>query len=129
MQDNKEIDISKWKWQGTPGHFCCSDDCHFHLSTVIGDVLVSTVGLYYPRTGPRASKLRTIGEGHYETLVFNYDPVSGRTDYSEIDSDSLLITDTSHVDEWNKDAERMHLEMCQKWSLKGYTILKKENGK
>lgn len=39
---------SDWKWFGCPGHFICARDCRFHLCTLIGDILVSTVGEYLP---------------------------------------------------------------------------------
>jgi hypothetical protein len=40
-----------WKWFGNAGHFICGMDCRFHLCTLIGDILVSTVGEYLPDSG------------------------------------------------------------------------------
>jgi hypothetical protein len=42
------IPQDKWKWFGNAGHLICSHDCRFHLCTLIGNVLVSTVGQYFP---------------------------------------------------------------------------------
>lgn len=36
------------KWFGSPGHFICSFDCRFHMCTLVGDYLVSTVGQLFP---------------------------------------------------------------------------------
>lgn len=39
-----------WKWIGTAGHFICGQWCRFHLTTLIGNMLVSTIGQYvHPR--------------------------------------------------------------------------------
>lgn len=37
-----------WKWFGHAGHFICARDCQFHLCTLVGKHLVSTVGEYWP---------------------------------------------------------------------------------
>lgn len=42
------IPVKDWKWFGSAGHFICSCDCRFHLATLVGDILVSTVGQYFP---------------------------------------------------------------------------------
>lgn len=42
------IPQSEWRWFGNAGHFICSFDCRFHLCTLVGNVLVSTVGEYFP---------------------------------------------------------------------------------
>jgi len=44
----KMIPEKDWEWYGDPGHFICSHDCRFHLCTVIGEYIVSTVGKYFP---------------------------------------------------------------------------------
>jgi len=38
------IPESKWKWFGDAGHFICSQWCQFHLCTLVGKYLISTVG-------------------------------------------------------------------------------------
>ena len=42
-----------WKWFGHAGHFICSRWCQFHLCTLVGKYLVSTVGEYWPERGNR----------------------------------------------------------------------------
>ncbi len=40
--------MNDWKWFGHAGHLIVSHDCRFHLCTLIGEHLVSTVGEYWP---------------------------------------------------------------------------------
>lgn len=40
--------MKSWKWFGNAGHFICGQWCRFHLCTVVGGYLVSTVGQYWP---------------------------------------------------------------------------------
>ena len=35
-----------WKWFGSPGHYICSRWCRFHLCTLVGQYIVSTIGEY-----------------------------------------------------------------------------------
>jgi len=42
------IDPREWRWYGNAAHFICGRWCRFHMATVIGDLLVSTVGQYLP---------------------------------------------------------------------------------
>lgn len=35
-------------WFGHPGHFICAKDCRFHMATLVGPWLVSTVGALWP---------------------------------------------------------------------------------
>lgn len=37
-----------WQWFGHAGHFICAQWCRFHLCTLVGNYLVSTVGEYVP---------------------------------------------------------------------------------
>jgi hypothetical protein len=43
------ISQSEWKWFGYPLHYCLGYRCIFHLGTVVGDYLISTVGKQQPR--------------------------------------------------------------------------------
>lgn len=77
------IERDKWEWFGNPGHFICARWCRFHLCTVVGKYLISTVGEYVP---PHASGGSEMAEnvwlsenwpgmdvGHdrkFETMVF-----------------------------------------------------------
>lgn len=41
---------STWRWFGSPGHFICGKQCRFHLCTLVGGYLISTVGeLWFER--------------------------------------------------------------------------------
>jgi hypothetical protein len=40
--------MKKIKWFGHAGHFICSDKCRFHLTTLVGKYLISTVGELWP---------------------------------------------------------------------------------
>lgn len=42
------IPKSDWEWYGTAGHLCVGRFCQFHLCTLVGPWLVSTVGEYVP---------------------------------------------------------------------------------
>jgi hypothetical protein len=65
---------SEWRWFGDAGHFICGAWCRFHLATQIGDVLVSTVGRYFPTSKPEVAIPKDgeeIGWGRrYETMAF-----------------------------------------------------------
>lgn len=44
----EQIPVSAWVWYGNAGHFIYSSHCRFHLTTRVGDFMVSTVGEYVP---------------------------------------------------------------------------------
>lgn len=65
------IPKSKWVWYGYAGHLVVSTRCAYHLTTRIGNFLVSTVGHYIPRG---QDNMESIGAGkhdYFETMVFN----------------------------------------------------------
>src|SRR5688572_3663607 len=47
------IDRSQWRWYGNAAHLIVGQDCRFHLATVIGPWIVSTVGQYLPDESAR----------------------------------------------------------------------------
>lgn len=47
----QRIPESEWKWFGNAGHLIVGHDCRFHMCTMIGDIMVSTVGQYLPAEG------------------------------------------------------------------------------
>lgn len=112
------IPESEWIWCGYAGHFICSEACHMHLHTRVGDYRISTVGDYHPPdfADPRCAptkKMKDIGYGRkFETFVFR---VSGEglhgegkvSEWSEIDAEG-----------YNEmvDAERGHMAMCRKYA-------------
>lgn len=108
------IPESEWKWQGSAGHFICSDQCAYRLCTVVGDYVVSTVGDYYPVGG---SVRETVGAGRlYETMVFRAAPCS------HDDCDELHQADGHNLDmtaaNTRTEARAAHLAMCRKWATK-----------
>lgn len=42
------IPQTAWQWFGSAGHFICGFDCRWHLCTLVGDILISSVGEYFP---------------------------------------------------------------------------------
>lgn len=50
-----------WKWFGNVGHFIAGSSCQFHLCTVVGPWLVSTIGEYWPDREVRAITARSRG--------------------------------------------------------------------
>lgn len=42
-----------WTWFGNAGHLCVASHCRFHLCTLVGQWLVSTVGEYVPDSAVR----------------------------------------------------------------------------
>lgn len=71
-----KIKKQDWIWHGHAGHYICSDRCLYHLTTEIGNYMVSTVGDFYLELdGTR--KQQNVGNDRYETMVFT---ISGRCD-------------------------------------------------
>lgn len=64
------IPMDEWEWFGNAGHFICGHNCRFHLCTLVGGYLVSTVG-QLPKRGPDSNDYEEIGFGRkFETMVF-----------------------------------------------------------
>lgn len=64
-----EIPVSEWKWFGNAGHLCVAQWCRFHLCTQVGDLLISTVGEYWPERAVReihaqVHDLKWLSENH-----------------------------------------------------------------
>lgn len=64
-----------WVWQGSAAHFICGDRCRFHLATIVGPWLVSTIGEYVSvldtqRQGESAGTSEVGYRRLYETMVF-----------------------------------------------------------
>ena len=83
MTDGLLHPIETWKWLGNPAHFICGRWCRFHLATLIGPWLVSTVGAFvHPRNSGGSEKTEdewlaanapgeNIGyQRKFETMVF-----------------------------------------------------------
>lgn len=97
-EETIEVPRSEWEWYGLANHFICGKDCRFHLATVVGAYLVSTVGAFMPDSQVREiyNEVRRLGLegkgddreadflekngfeklgawGTYETMVFSFD--------------------------------------------------------
>lgn len=69
------IPIESWKWFGNSGHFICSDRCRFHMTTLVGEFIVSTVGEMYIE--PKAEMEKIGLDRRYETMIFKKDGECG----------------------------------------------------
>jgi hypothetical protein len=128
-----------WIWMPHPAHFIGGRDCQFHLSTLVGDYIVSTVGEYHPDKEVRAIHAKVSGvviEGRgdewdynffkrfgymdigrdrkYETMVFRAKPSEERCCPFAIDLDGGE-TDFAGYNS-AEDATKGHNELCVKWS-------------
>ena len=139
------IPISEWKWFGNAGHFICAHWCRFHLCTLIGEHLVSTVGQYVPDEGCReihchvrgielvgrgderlADYMRKVGFQEigcgrtYETMVFK---TTGEFCVTPQCGCGLPMIDSSELDSmaYNNagDATKGHYAMCEKVASAG----------
>ena len=133
------IPKDQWVWMPHPAHFICGHRCRFHLATRIGQVIVSTVGEYWPENEVReiiaetkgvvingrgdareADYMKKIGFeeiGHnrkYETMVFRAAPRDHPT------CCRFQLSSGHEIDfrGYNKpeDAYAGHLELCDKWA-------------
>jgi hypothetical protein len=137
---------SKWKWFGNAGHFICARDCQFHICTLVGEYLVSTIGEMWPERSVREVHAKVynptwlaenrhlkgddfdaaymgkfgyaeVGFSHkYETMVFKAGTPCTRAECNC----GLPEIDGSALDfEGYNDAgaaTRGHMEMCRKWA-------------
>ena len=133
----------KWKWFGTPGRFIASSHCRFHMCTLVGKYLVSTVGEWVPGESTQeiiarsrgvklegqgdyreADFLRKLGhqeigcERKYETMVFKAGAMCKlpgcKCGLPEIDGSEL---DFGGYNE-RGDATEGHMKLCAKWARK-----------
>lgn len=86
------IPRDEWRWFGHVGHLIVGHDCRFHLCTLIGDYLVSTVGEYLPDEGVREIFAETKGvvlEGRGDERRADY---MRKVGYKEIGAGRLYET-------------------------------------
>lgn len=132
----------EWEWSGHAGHFILASQCRFHLCTVVGPWIVSTVGEYLPDAPVRESLAKSrgialegigdarlaswmeqagyeeIGFGRkYETMVF---PAGERCEEPTCNCGARKPSSWSELeaDGYNDagSATRGHYEMCEKWA-------------
>ena len=134
-----------WEWFGHAGHLIVGQDCRFHLCTLVGRYLVSTVGEYLPDSNVRetlagcrgitlegqgdarrADWMRKVGweqvgcDRKYETMVFEVTKARCRT--------ATCGCGMPEVKSWSEvdfhgcnnagEAWRAHLRLCKKWARK-----------
>lgn len=121
------IDPKDWKWYGTAAHFICGHYCRFHLATLVGDTLVSTVGQMVPPYEIQGGDLtedkwlaenpngKEIGLNRfYETMTFK----AGKPCRTDGCNCGLPLTDGESIDftgyNYSADATRGHYEMCMR---------------
>lgn len=140
------IPREEWEWFGTAGHLIVGQDCRFHLATIVGPWLVSTVGEYLPdsvvrevmaesrgialegrgderlSSWMREAGYEEIGFGRkYETMVFRIG--DARCADPECDCGMPIVGEWAELDAdgYNRrgDAQRGHYVMCEKWAAHG----------
>lgn len=125
------IPVSKWEWFGNHGHFICGRWCRFHLCTLVGKYLVSTVGeLVHPSDSGSSEFMEDqyleknplganigAGDGKFETLVF----LAGkRCDSKECGCGMPELANRGELDgvrcKTRKEARENHMEYCRKYA-------------
>jgi hypothetical protein len=115
---SKRIPESKWIWLGYPQHFICANDCRFRMATVVGSVVVSTVGDLHRKTadGTQEDDASEIGGGErsfYETYVFRVDGMAPCGCCAH-------ITDLCEI--WGRRtpdavaAQKVHMDACRQFA-------------
>jgi len=107
------IPESEWVWYGYAGHFIGGRHCAYHLSTRIGDYLISTVGDYRPPSlGGERERLGAGKNDYYETHIF---PCDGETKDGDPNVTEWCEVDGTRYPE-SIDAERGHRDYCEKYA-------------
>jgi hypothetical protein len=102
-------DPATWIWFGYPQHLCVRQKCRFHLSTDVGEYIVSTIGSYFPDPD---GEMEEVGlDRFFETFVF---PNEGPNPCGCC----VSIGDEVDATGYNSEAEAQagHMEMCRKWA-------------
>ena len=65
---SRSIPMPEWEWYGMAAHYCQADWCRYHLTTRVGDYVISTVG---EMIRPESWEKEEIGyDRFFETMVF-----------------------------------------------------------
>lgn len=112
------IPHKEWQWYGGASHFICGDRCQFHLSTVIGDVIISTIGEMISEP-IKSRTFETIGcDRLYETMVFKAGEPCNEKDC--MCGERSAIHDGCELDfaPYNdrKSATEGHAALCERWA-------------
>lgn len=107
------IPESEWRWLGGAGHFICGDRCRFHMTTVIGSRVISTVGDFYKCEKDEIPSPMGASPHLFETMVFAADGVDSCgchpsvTDWSELWSRRWMTA---------TEATAGHMETCERFA-------------
>lgn len=116
-----EVPVTEWKWLGYAAHLIVGSRCQFHLATVVGDYVVSTVGEYLPYDAKDKRDFDEVGAGRlYETMVFR---TTGQVCHDpECNCGGPVIEDWMELEangyNLRGDATEGHMEMCRRWAAK-----------
>lgn len=108
------IPHNEWRWFGSAGHLIVSSSCEFHLTTQVGDLLISTVGDYRQTRGDK--DYTAIGAGRtFETMVFRVGaPCECGCGLPDLVDAGANIDFAGYTD--RAAATRGHLAMCEKYA-------------
>lgn len=112
MANDAMVSGAGWRWFGYAGHFCGGGKCRFHLSTLVGTVLVSTVGDYTP-DGETPTPLGIDGR-LFETHVFRCDGIDANGDPKVLDWTAIDGVGYRR----SRLAEEGHYEVCRRWEAR-----------
>ena len=109
------IDPRDWKWCGFPGHFIAARWCRFHLTTRVGNVLISTLGDYRPCSEKHErDTLGAASDSFYEVMVFPV--IDNDVCYAgDPDTSNSLLQERFATPE---EAEKRHMELCGLYAAK-----------
>lgn len=119
-----------WEWFGAPGHFISGRYCRFHLCTLVGDYLISTIGEYVPPEITAKGRVdegkwleehwpgEDVGLGKYETMAFT---AGDRCKEPGCNCGQPTIGSAEELSvEWTADrgkARAAHMAMCEKYAI------------
>lgn len=112
-----KIPEKDWAWFGIAGHFVEAHRCRFHLTTLVGKVVVSTVGELVRRENQ--DEFSTIGaDRKYETMVFRWN--GDRCTKAQCKCNMPIIENFNEIAvegyQTRREAHEGHLRMCRKWA-------------
>lgn len=100
-----------WIWFGSAGHFLGCNQCLFHLTTQIGNHVVSTVGEYYPKhlDCTKDDPETLSADCRYETMVFKVEGICKcgcELPHHNAESIEMEFCNTA------KEARDIHMKLC-----------------